>query len=87
MTKAAERALRRHLREKATIDRLVKGVRKTPSPAADRPQESPRTSTGLSVEDQVRKKWDKGGLPIFWRDPPAFLLSPPRPPGRVRGRT
>jgi hypothetical protein len=28
---------------------------------------SPTTSTGLPVEDQVRKEWDsrKGGLPTF----------------------
>ena len=67
---AADRAARRHRREKATIDRLVKGVRK---PAATEDEAAapsdPTTSTGLPVEEQVRKKWgpDKGGLPTFWR--------------------
>jgi hypothetical protein len=76
----ADRAVRRHIREKATIDRLVKGVRK-PAPAPDAPPApSSTTSTGLPVEDQVRKKWSPnkgGGLPTFWRDPPAFLLCDP----------
>ena len=80
----AERAARRHRREKATIDRLVKGTRKPSPPPASPPKDGSVTSTGLPVEEQVRKEWspDKGGLPTFW--PPAFLRSPPR---RSAGRT
>ena len=87
MSNAAERAVRRHIREKATIDRLVKGVRR-PSPASDvQPTQGSTTSTGLPVEEQVRKQWSpnkSGGLPTFWRDPPAFLRSAPPMAGRVR---
>jgi hypothetical protein len=95
MTSATERAVRRHIREKATIDRLIKGVRKPSAPSTgksvDQAQanEGATTSTGLSVEDQVRKQWtpSKGGLPIFWRDPPAFLVSPLPAVARMRGRS
>jgi len=87
MSNAAERAVRRHIREKATIDRLIRGVRKPSAPPPDQPEPGSTTSTGLPVEDQIRKEWgpDKGGLPIFWPDPPAFLRSPL--PHRFRGRT
>ena len=68
MAKAPERTRRRHVREKATIDHLVQDVYKR-SPADDEkhPGHSSTTSSGLPVEDQVRKDWDprKGGLPIF----------------------
>ena len=76
---AADRAARRHLREKTTIDRLVKGMSKPAQPNTE-PAPGSTTSTGLPVEDQIRKEWgpDKGGLPTFWRDPPAFLRAPPR---------
>ncbi|MBV9551388.1 MAG: hypothetical protein JO032_01225 [Alphaproteobacteria bacterium] len=72
MSKAAERAVRRHMREKATIDRIVKGVRKQPAARDGGTTETTgesTTATGLSVERQVRKKWgpDKGGLPTFLR--------------------
>ena len=88
MSKAADRAARRHVREKTTIDRLVKSLRRPVAPASGEAKESPTTSTGLSVEDQIRKEWgpENGGLPTFWRDPPAFLQTPPRLPGRARGR-
>ena len=68
MTNAPERTQRRHLREKATIDHLVHGVTKPQPPDERHPRRSPTTSTGLPVEDQVRKEWDPrkgGGLPIF----------------------
>jgi hypothetical protein len=88
VSKAAERAIRRHIREKATIDRLIKGTRKPSQPSAEQADQDATTSTGLSVEAQVRKKWgsDKGGLPTFWRDPPAFLGTPLPRFGRSRGR-
>jgi hypothetical protein len=72
MTTTAERALRRHIREKATIDHLVRKPRRRAG--GEEPEQSSRTSTGLSIERQIRKKWgpDKGGLPTFW--PPAFLV-------------
>jgi hypothetical protein len=87
MTNSAERAVRRHIREKATIDRLVRGVRKPGTPSDEQPTQSPTTTTGLPVEEQIRKKWTPnkgGGLPTFWRDPPAFLLSAPRVARRAR---
>jgi hypothetical protein len=70
MSEAAKRAVRRHMREKATIDRIVRGVRQPAASAGEQPTESPTTSTGLSVEEQVRKEWDpkkKGGLPTFFQ--------------------
>ena len=62
------RSQRRHVRDEATIDHLVKGVYQPKD--ADQKQiiRSPTTSTGLSIEDQVRKEWDPskmGGLPTF----------------------
>jgi len=62
------RIQRRHVRDEATIDHLVKGVYQPKD--ADQKQiiRSPTTSTGLSIEDQVRKEWDPnemGGLPTF----------------------
>ena len=69
MAKAPERTQRRHMREKATIDHPVQDVYK-PKPVDKKHREhNPTTSSGLPVEDQVRKEWDsaKGGLPIFWR--------------------
>ena len=67
MVKAPERTQRRHVREKATIDHLVQDVYK-PKPDDKRHREHrPTTSSGLLVEDQVRKEWDpgEGGLPGF----------------------
>ena len=45
-----------------------------PKPAAKDLKE-PMTEEGLSIEGQVRKKWDpkKGGLPIFYAGPPDKL--------------
>ena len=69
MAKAPERTQRRHVREKATIDHLVRDVYEPKAPDEKHAEHSPTTSTGLPVEDQVRKEWDprKGGLPTFWR--------------------
>jgi len=69
MANASERTLRRHLRDKATIEQVAKGVHAPETVVEGEPAvQSPTTSTGLPVEDQVRKKWDsdKGGLPIFY---------------------
>ena len=67
MAKARGRAQRRHVREKATIDHLVRDVYELKAPDETHAEHSPTTSTGLPVEDQVRKEWDprKGGLPTF----------------------
>ena len=67
--KPRERTQRRHVREKATIDHLVRDVYEPTAPDETHAEHSPTTSTGLPVEDQVRKEWDprKGGLPTFWR--------------------
>jgi hypothetical protein len=67
MAKSLDRMKKRHIREKAVIDHLVKDGH-DPKPADDEPTvHSPNTSTGLPVEEQVRKEWNprKGGLPIL----------------------
>jgi hypothetical protein len=71
MTKARERTQKRHVREKATIDHLVQDVYEPKAPDEKHTDRSPTTSTGLPVEDQVRKEWDprKGGLPTFFDKP------------------
>ena len=59
---------RRHVRDESVIDHLARNLYqpKKEEEKTGEPQDS-RTSTGLSVEDQVRKEWDsrKGGLPVF----------------------
>jgi hypothetical protein len=69
MAKARGRAQRRHVREKATVDHLVRDVYEPKPPDEEHRVRSPTTSNGLPVEDQVRKEWDprKGGLPTFCR--------------------
>jgi hypothetical protein len=69
MANARERAQRRHVREKATIDHLVQNVFEPKASDEEHTGRSPTTSTGLPVEDQVRKEWDprQGGLPTFCR--------------------
>jgi hypothetical protein len=68
MTKATlsrRRTRRRHVREKAIIDHLVRAVYlKT---AEGGTTHSAVTATGLSVEEQVRKTWHQGlgGLALF----------------------
>ena len=54
-----------HRREKVTIDHLVRTIGDPKSTAGT--MHSPFTSSGLSVEDQVRKEWQPGpmGLAIF----------------------
>jgi hypothetical protein len=68
MEKTRERTQRRHVPEKATIDHLVQDVYEPKAPDEGHTSCSPTTSTGLPVEDQVRKEWDprKGGLPTFF---------------------
>jgi hypothetical protein len=56
MAEAPERPHKRHLREKATIDHLLHGVSKPTAPDEKHPEHSPTISTGLPVEDQVRKR-------------------------------
>jgi hypothetical protein len=58
-------ARRRHRRDKSTIDHLADKMY-APKPAA-KDFRQPTTDQGLSIEGQVRKKWNpkKGGLPIF----------------------
>ena len=72
MAKARGRTQRRHVREKATIDHLVQDVYEPKAPEKEKhTARSPKTSTGLPVEDQVRKEWDprRGGLPTFFDKP------------------
>ncbi len=67
MATAHGRAQRRHVRDKATINHLVREVYEPEAPDEKRTERSSTTSTGLPVEDQVRKEWDprQGGLPVF----------------------
>lgn len=68
MTKATlsrRRIRKRHVREEATIDHLVRLVyAKSKETGMIHP---PVTASGLSVEEQVRKEWQPGpgGLAIF----------------------
>ncbi len=70
METARGRAQRRHVREKATIDHLVRDVYEPKTPDEKQTERRPTTSTGLPVEDQVRREW-KAALArdptIFWR--------------------
>ncbi len=54
-----------HRREKVTIDHLVRAIGDAKSTAGT--THSAFTSSGLSVEDQIRKAWRPGpmGLAIF----------------------
>src|ERR1700730_4924345 len=64
-TSSKRRTRRRHVREKATIDHLVRAVY---SKADERgTTHPPVTASGLSVEEQVRKQWHPGlgGLALF----------------------
>jgi len=56
MAEAPSRTQRRHVREKATIDHLVQEVYEPKTPDEKHTERSPTTSTGLPVEDQVRKE-------------------------------
>jgi hypothetical protein len=58
-------ARRRHLHEKAMIDHVARLCDRKGGGGGT--AHSPMTRTGLTVEEQVRKKWDlhMGGLAIF----------------------
>jgi hypothetical protein len=63
---------RRQVREKAVIEHLAKRLyQPAASGVGEQTVHGPTTSTGLPVEEQVRKEWNpgKGGLPIFSRTP------------------
>ena len=63
VTLSRRRTKRRHIREEATIDHLVRAVfEKTKGTV-----HAPFTVSGLSVEEQVRKEWHPGlgGLALF----------------------
>jgi hypothetical protein len=63
VTLSRRRTKRRHVREKATIDHLVRAVfEKTKGTV-----HTPFTLSGLSVEEQIRKEWHPGmgGLALF----------------------
>jgi len=51
------------------IDHLADKVFEPTGSIDEQPTHSPTTSTGLPIEDQVRKEWNsrKGGLPILSR--------------------
>jgi hypothetical protein len=64
-----DRMKRRHVREKAVIDHLADKVFEPTGSIDEQPTHSPTTSTGLPIEEQVRKEWNsrKGGLPMLSR--------------------
>src|SRR6266404_3564998 len=70
METARGRAQRRHVREKATIDHLVRDVYEPKTPDEKHTKRRPTTSTGLPVEDQVRKEWKAAlaRIPRFFGD-------------------
>ena len=70
METACGRAQRRHGREKATIDHLVRNVYEPETPDEKHIERSPTTSTGLPGEDQVRKEWKAAlaRIPRFFGD-------------------
>ncbi|MGC2200267.1 MAG: hypothetical protein WA633_09010 [Stellaceae bacterium] len=68
MTKATlsrRRTRKRHIREEAIIDHLVRVL--SPKTDVAGTMHSPVTASGLSVEEQVRKEWHPGlgGLAMF----------------------
>ncbi|HYZ41187.1 MAG TPA: hypothetical protein VE687_11265 [Stellaceae bacterium] len=68
MTKATlsrRRTKKRHVREEATIDHLVRLVYAKVEEKGM--MHSPVTASGLSVEEQIRKEWQPGpgGLALF----------------------
>ena len=65
VTTSPRRIHRRHVRDEATIDHLVKECYEATVP--ERTVHSSRTDSGQSVEQQIREEWSpsKGGLPIF----------------------
>jgi hypothetical protein len=67
MAKARERTQRRHVREKATIDHLVRDVYEPKAPDEKHTDRSPTTSSGLPIEDQVRQGSSRGRPSSFFR--------------------
>ena len=71
MARPPDRMERRHVREKTIIDHVADKLYRPPGSAPDDGHvvHDPKTSTGLPVEGQVRKRWNprKGGLPTFCR--------------------
>jgi hypothetical protein len=65
----SDRMKRRHVREKAVIDHLADKMFEPAASIDEQPTHSSTTSTGLPVEEQVRKEWNsrKGGLPVWSR--------------------
>jgi hypothetical protein len=90
METARGRAQRRHVREKATIDHLVRDVYEPKTPDEKQTERRPTMLTGLPVEDQVRKEWEAAlaRIPRFFGDkrqitsvtelPMPAMPSPPR---------
>ena len=88
--KPRERTQRRHVREKATIDHLVRDVYEPKTPDEKHTERSLTTSTSLPVEDQVTKEWKAAlaRIPRFFGDkrqitsvtelPMPTMPSPPR---------
>ena len=90
METARGRAQRRHVREKATIDHLVRDVYEPKTPDEKHTERRPTASTGKPVEDQVREEWKAAlaRIPRFFGDkrqitsvtelPMPAMPSPPR---------
>ena len=91
METARGRAQRRHVREKATIDHLVRDVYEPKTPDEKHTERRPTASTAKPVEDQVREEWKAALARIsrFFGDerqitsvtelPMPAMQSPPRP--------
>ena len=94
METARGRAQRRHVREKATIDHLVRDVYEPKTPDEKHTERSLTTSTGLPVEDQVSKEWKAAlaRIPRFFGDKRQITsvtelpMSPMPSPPRLRKR-
>ena len=69
MAPAPERTQRGQCARKPPSTTFVQGVCNPKAPDEKHTDRSPTTSTGLPVEDQVRKEWDprKGALPTLCR--------------------
>ena len=67
MAKARGRAQRRHVREKATIDHLVRDVYELKAPDETHAEHSPATSTGLRGSGPQGVGSLQGRPSHFWR--------------------
>jgi hypothetical protein len=67
MAKTRDRMERRHVREKAVVHHVAKRLYEPTAFIDEQAVHSPTTTTGLPVEEQVRKQWNprEGGLPTF----------------------